>query len=1343
MLDEFVTSNEYVTHEAFQALQQDLNALLQRVAQLEHAGAESTQVARQKTLFSVVSKIRESLDIEMIFRATATEVRQLLRADRVGIFQFDPGSNYSEGEFIAEDVSVDFSSVLSIKIRDHCFGENHAIHYQRGRVWAVTDIYAANLLDCHIRILEQFQVRANLVVPLLQGGKLWGLLCIHQCVGARQWQGAEIEFVTQIAVHLGIALQQAELLARAERRSSVLKTTLEAQLRQRAEELALEAERERAVNRIIDRIRKTLDIETIFNATTQEVRNILSCDRVVVYQFSLERHSYPVAESVTNAEIAPLSETIGDIWSDLFPVPQEDIVVVEDIHSVVLPPNHCEALEEANICAYVVIPVFVGERSWGLLAAYQTAARRWEPGEVSLLSQIANQLGVALQQAESIKELRIRSGQLARAVEREKAVATIIDKIRRSLDINTIFQTTSQEVRSLLKADRVCIYQFNQDWSGEFVVESVAKGWRSLLQVQQEVPKLRENISACSVQSLSNLEVVDTYLQESEGGHFARGQTFRICNNVHEAGFSDCYLHLLEECQAKAYVIIAIYHGQRLWGLLAAYQNSKPRQWNDYDVNFLLQISDHLGVAIQQAELLGQAQQRSTVLQSRLEEQLRQRAAELALEAERERTIAQVIEKIRQTLDIETIFQTTATEVRQLLNADRVAMFRFIPGTDYNNGEIVAEAVLPGFDAALGASIEDHCFGSRYATSYQQRRVCAIDDVQTAGLQACHLQMLSRFQVKANLVAPLLKGDSLWGLLCIHQCSAPRHWQEKEIEFVTHIAIQLGVGLQQAELLAQARQQSSELQAAKETADAANRAKSDFLAKISHELRTPLNAILGFTQLLINDTSLKSEQRDYIDIINRSGEHLLALINDVLEMSKIEAGRATLNEVSVDLYRLLDSLEDMLELKAQSKGLELVFDRAFDLPQYIYTDESKLRQVLINLLGNAIKFTQRGRVVLRVEQRLGDGDRGLYPWNQELKVGHCEFGEFPSYSASSPLFPTLSSPFPLLYFEVEDTGSGIAAEELERLFEAFVQAESGRRSQEGTGLGLPISRQFVRLMGGEITVTSTVGVGSTFHFYIPLRSTTSTVLPSRPLQQRVVGLMPNQPTYRILVVEDKLENRQLLVKLLTDAGFSVQEAIDGQEAIDRWETWQPHLIWMDIQMPQMDGCEATRQIRQREQIRYQTLDHAASSAVPARCIIIALTAHAFEENREQVLASGCDDCVTKPFREDNLFAKMAQHLGVAYVYEQPHERLSTQTSPPTINIDLISQQLAAMPSDWRHLLYQAATQVDDELVLRLIDRVPDPQSDLAIVLTHWVNRLRFDKIIEMIEMIEMDGRETS
>jgi signal transduction histidine kinase/CheY-like chemotaxis protein len=903
----------------------------------------------------------------------------------------------------------------------------------------------------------------------------------------------------------------------------------------------------------------------------------------------------------------------------------------------------------------------------------------------------------ALQQ--EVAALRQQIADLQQAVEpyqsRQRALIGVITKIRESLDLNTIFQSTAKEVQQLLEVDRVGIYRFNSDWSGEFVAESVAAGWDSLLPAQSQDPALYENISNCSVKLLATPPTSDTYLQRTAGGKFGRGEVFRLCNDIYNAGFSDCYIQALERYQARAYAIIAIYQGSQLWGLLAAYDNSAPRDWPTTEVNFLIKIGGHLGVAVQQAELLGRAEHRSTVLQNRLETELEVRNAELVREAERERALAQVIDKIRQTLDLSTIFQTTATEVRQLLSVDRVAVAHFIPGSGYAESEFVAEDVLPQFTSAYAARVEDKCFGTNHKAYYQKGHIWAVEDIYTIGLLDCHLAILSRFQVRANMVVPLLKGDQLWGLLCIHQCAHPRAWQSAELEFVTKIAIHLGVALQQAELLLHAQHQAAELQRAKETADAANEAKSTFLASISHELRTPLNAILGFTQLLLHEAPLRSEQQDYLEIINRSGEHLLTLINDVLEMTKIEAGRITLNENNFDFYEFLSSLEEMLQLKARSKGLQLVFERTPNVPQYIRADESKLRQVLINLLGNAIKFTQFGSVSLRVR-----------------------FAPIRTFRASDTDTPIT------LEFEVEDTGPGIATSELEKLFEAFVQSETGRNSQEGTGLGLPISRQFVRLMKGDITVTSTLGQGAIFRFEIACRPTEADSVPPQPVKQRILGLEPDQPSYRVLVAEDKRENRQLLVKLMTEVGFEVWEVENGAEAVRTWATWRPDLIWMDMQMPVMDGFEATLQIRVREQEQASE-----SSVIPTK--IIALTAHAFEENREQVLASGCDDYVSKPFRAEILFAKMAYHLGVRYLYADtialPTPAIAV-TPPPLQTIDL-----GIMPAEWSVQMRLAAINLDDEKILQLVDQIPAEHAEIAAVLAELVRNFRLDTILELTE----------
>ncbi len=378
----------------------------------------------------------------------------------------------------------------------------------------------------------------------------------------------------------------------------------------------------------------------------------------------------------------------------------------------------------------------------------------------------------------------------------------------------------------------------------------------------------------------------------------------------------------------------------------------------------------------------------------------------------------------------------------------------------------------------------------------------------------------------------------------------------------------------------------------------ANRAKSTFLSHMSHELRTPLNAVLGFARLMERDRGLSGEHRESLAIIRRSGEHLLGLIDDVLSFSKIEAGKQTLNERCFDPHRLLLEIERMIRLRAETKGLTLDFDLAPDLPGSVRGDDRKLRQVLLNLLGNAVKFTDHGVVSLRAR------------WRDEIAE-----------------------------LEITDTGRGIPEEELDRLFEPFEQTGSGRFSIGGTGLGLAISRKLVRMLGGELEVASVVAEGSTFGFAIRLPAGGEVSLPAEP--RRVLRLAPDQPRLRILVVDDAEDNRILLRRLLAQVGFEVREATTGGEALEIWESWRPHLIWMDMRMPVMDGCEATRRLR-----------HAESKRAGDRTAIIALTATAFEHDRSKALAAGCDEMVTKPFREEAIFDQLAEHLGARFVYEE-------------------------------------------------------------------------------------------
>ncbi|MGB7085779.1 MAG: ATP-binding protein, partial [Phormidesmis sp.] len=521
---------------------------------------------------------------------------------------------------------------------------------------------------------------------------------------------------------------------------------------------------------------------------------------------------------------------------------------------------------------------------------------------------------------------------------------------------------------------------------------------------------------------------------------------------------------------------------------------------------------------------------------------------------------------------------------------------------------------------------------------------------------------------------------------------------------VSRLARQLSLSRKQIESY------SRQLEKTAAEANTANLAKSEFLASMSHELRTPLNAILGFTQIMQRESSRFSPQNEYLGIISRSGEHLLNLINDVLSMAKIEAGRTTFEPVSFDLRYLLLTLEEMLRMRAEAKALQLFVQVGETVPQFIKTDEVKLRQVLVNLVGNAIKFTSSGSVTLSVS--IADSI------DADLTATESELESEPKPKKEQNLWLRRIS------FQVKDTGPGIPADELAYLFDPFYQASKTRKVQQGTGLGLAISQRCVELMGGKITVHSAAGEGSTFSFAIQTTPPDPEELPSIPIGE-VVGIAPDQPAYRILIAEDVFSSRQLLVDLLSRVGFQVQAIANGADAIAAYQDWHPHLIWMDMRMPVMDGYDATRQIR--------AIEAAAAIAPDAKTTIIALTASAFEEERAAMLASGCDDLVLKPFRTHLIFEKMAEYLGVQYLYRNAaskHENsraadngLSDGASDrPTLPEQTLSQSLqpedlAVMSPRWIARFHQAAVEVDAEALHQLISQIPAEHRHLAEALS--------------------------
>jgi PAS domain S-box-containing protein len=450
-------------------------------------------------------------------------------------------------------------------------------------------------------------------------------------------------------------------------------------------------------------------------------------------------------------------------------------------------------------------------------------------------------------------------------------------------------------------------------------------------------------------------------------------------------------------------------------------------------------------------------------------------------------------------------------------------------------------------------------------------------------------------------------------------------------------------------------QRTHELILARDSADAANKAKSVFLANMSHELRTPLNAILGFSALIGRDSALSASQREYVEIINRSGEHLLALINDVLEIAKIEAGKLQLEITPFDFAGMVHDVADMMRLRAKSKGLELKLEMSPECPRYLKGDEARLRQILINLVGNAVKFTETGGIIIRFGTQIREH---LY-----------------------------------LLIEVEDSGPGISEDDQRNLFKPFVQLAEGG-DQQGTGLGLSITQQFVELMKGKVSVESSLGKGSLFRIELPIEPTERTdVVPvdTKALAE-IVGLAPGQPVYRILIAEDQQENQLLLQHLMSAIGFEVKLVSNGKACVESFQAWLPDLIWMDMRMPIMGGEDATRHIRN----------------LPGgmKVKIIAVTASAFKEEQQQMLAAGLDDFVRKPFHSREIYDCLARHLDLMFEYRSDSES-------DTNSLALTSEMFSGLPEDLRNALKDALTVLDSVKIIAVIKDITVIDAELG------------------------------
>ncbi|MFQ4140719.1 GAF domain-containing protein [Chlorogloeopsis sp. ULAP02] len=1024
-------------------------------------------VQYQKILARILAKIRASVNLESLCSTSCQDICRQLKIERVAIYRFN---NDWSGSFInrfgfAEspwDTLTAFGQDLVWE--DSHLQETQGGRYRKNEPFAVADIYDAGHARCHIEVLEQFQIRAYAIAPIFVGSKLWGLLAAYQHSTPRQWYSEEIEFLAQAASYVGVAMQQAEILE---------------QTKQRTAELQDAIARQRALTEVVGNIRSSVNTEIILDTTCQELCKLLKLERAAIYRFNENWSGEFVSQfGMVEAQwdrIHPFGKNL--VWEDTYlqeakggRYRNNESFTVNDIYQAGHSRCHIDILEQFKIRAYALAPIFIGSKLWGLIAAYQhSGPRQWANYEVEFLGQVGAQLGVAIQQSENLAQSKQQAIALQDAIARQRALTEVVGKIRSSLNIDLILKTTCQEVCKMLRVERVGVYRFNPDWSGEFVSHfgMVEAQWDSINPFGK------------------NLVWEDTHLQETKGGRYRNNENFAV-EDIYQAGHSRCHLDILEQFKIRAYVLTPIFVGRNLWGLLAAYQHSAPRQWDSVEVEFLGQVA---GVALQSSEMMTQIQTR---------------ADELHKSAEQRRILFDLVVKIRESLDIETIFKTSVQEVRRSLSADRVGIFRFDSDVGFCSGEFVAEDVLPQFDSALAVKVQDYCFGDQYAPQYRQGQVQVISDINSVGSKVPHLDVIEQFQVKAQIVVPLMEGDDLWGLLCIHQCTHPRHWEEAELEFVTQVAAQLSVALRQANLFQQSSLLGQTREEANQLAQALNELRTaqmqiihaekmaslgQLVAGVAHEINNPINFIHGnlehahqYTQdllhcvelyrhhhpnavLEIQEFSKKAEIEFLFEDLPKlfqsmqvGTERIREIVTSLRNFSRLDEADFKPANIHEGIDSTLMILQNRLKPSADSLTIYVSKDYDTSLP-LIECYPGQLNQVFMNLLSNAIDALE--------ERNAQATPEAIAANSSEIQISTSLLNK------------------DWISIRIADNGFGMDKKVLSRLFDPFFTTKVVGK---GTGLGLSISYQIVtEKHNGKIYCHSEPDKGTEFVVELPIR----------------------------------------------------------------------------------------------------------------------------------------------------------------------------------------------------------------------------------------------------------------
>ncbi|MGK7940821.1 MAG: GAF domain-containing protein [Crocosphaera sp.] len=753
-------------------------------------------VKREKALGKMLEQIRNAKEDERIFQIATYEGRKLLQADRLGVYRFDEDWG---GRFVAESVGAGWSKLIDtiLVVKDTFLQENQGGRYKHGECFAVDDIYAVGHQACHIALLEQFEARAYAIAPIFIGDmvadkKLWGLLAVYQNSSCRKWQKEEVDLLRQLGLQIGIGIQQNQQFAQ------LNKTVF----------------RQRSVAQMVARMQKALSVENALEIAAQETRKLLEVDRSSIYRFNADWSGKNVVEAPFDQEFKTLQASCFQTTFSQNPYPylqkseggsyqNGQACIVNDLSESGLEERLMEVLERLEVKAFVRMPIFVDQKLWGIINLYQSQSRLWKEEDLEFLQRMVQQISSVIQQKQYLDELQAQAQQ-------EEAIANIVQRINSSLKLQDIFGSTTQQVRNLLQVDRAIVYRFHADWTGTVVSESAGSEWVSLMELQETDDTLgSKEINAdekCTLrymQATSPLDQ-DSYFINTQGGDYNRGKKFHLVNDIYSEGFSACYVRSLEKCQAKAYMIVPIFQNNKLWGLLAVYQNSGTRQWKTSELNLMLKIAPQLGIAIEQAELLEQVQNNN--------EELKERAQrESAIVQFSSRLMGRFAGLMQKNNNSTKLMEFAVKELRQVLKVDRVAIYRF--AADWS-GKFIIESVGSHWPKLVGrelAEVKDSQIKENLGGRYLRRESLQVNDIYQTEEHDFPFSLLEQSQTKAYLLVPIFNGEQLWGLLGVYQNDRPRQWENSEQAILEQVAINVGATLKVGDYLTQLRSQEEQL----------------------------------------------------------------------------------------------------------------------------------------------------------------------------------------------------------------------------------------------------------------------------------------------------------------------------------------------------------------------------------------------------------------------------------------------------------------------------------------------------------------------------------------------------